>query len=319
MKLIYDPLSLEYNFQEKNADGNYRLDGVEKVAERVHLESNVEKDILRVHSQTLLKKIKGHCKTKVRLAEILPDEKTLPAIYSSVRQAIKASQEGLFALTRPPGHHASRDVSEGFCFLNNIAIAAQKLIDSGKRVCIIDIDGHHGNGTEKIFYKNPHLLLCSVFQDRSYASRSGDITRIGYGEAKGLNLNLPVPPESGDDILLGSLEFFKKQIDRFKPDVIGVSAGFDGYFKDRLLDLNYSVAGYMQFGFNLSRLGYPIFAVLEGGYHEDVLICAKSFVEGVNGKQSKPEELTYSTKEVLARFNLNIGRLEGKLNELGNL
>ena len=118
-----------------------------------------------------------------------------------------AAKRGDFAVTRPPGHHAKKEEAAGFCLFNNIAIASQNLIDEGKKVCIIDIDGHHGDGTESIFYLNSKLLYCSIHQEGAYPFNSGGAENTGMEEGKGLNINLVVPRKSGDDILLESIKF----------------------------------------------------------------------------------------------------------------
>jgi acetoin utilization deacetylase AcuC-like enzyme len=328
MKIIYDPKVIKHNPEDKTGEGSYRLEGIEKVASPLILDFDVKSDIKRVHTEGHLRKIIGHCKNKTPIAEVTPNEDTLNAIYASVRLAVYASENNDFAITRPPGHHASKDLANGFCFVNNIAIAAQKLVDKGKKVCIIDIDGHHGDGTERIFYSSNKVLFCSIYQEGSFpfiqlcsmrqnddsSKKQSPMTRTGKGMGRNHNLSLPILGGSGDDILLESLNFFKKYIVKFNPDVIGISAGFDGYHKDRLLKLNYSVAGFNKFGMAVKEMNYPVFGVLEGGYHEDVVLCIKSLVDGVNGiNYNSP--LTSSSEGAWSRFRLNASRLEGKLKE----
>jgi len=314
MKIIYDPKVIKHNPKDNAGEGSYRLNGIEKVALPLELKFDVEEDIKKIHNENYLKKVKGYCKNKTPIAEVTPNDDTLEAIYASVRLAIYASENNDFAITRPPGHHASKDLANGFCFLNNISIATQKIVDKGKRVCIIDIDGHHGDGTERIFYSNDKVLLCSVYQEGGFPNIKSPITRIGKGIGRKFNLSLPIPEKSGDDILLESLEFFKNYIIQFKPDIIGISAGFDGHYKDRLLRLNYSIGGYNRFGLRVKELNCPIFSILEGGYHEDVVVCIKSLVDGINGITTN-NQLTSSSENTWSRFRLNVGRLEGKLNE----
>jgi len=314
MKIIYDLQIIKHNSQDLDGEGSYRLEGIEEIAIPLDLKFDVEKDIKRIHTESLLRKIKGHCKNRVPLAEVIPDNNTLDAIYASVRLAIYASEHSDFAVTRPPGHHAKIDVAEGFCFVNNMAIATQRMVNKGKRVCIIDIDGHHGDGTERIFYKSDKVLLCSVYQEHGFPWIKNPLTRTGKGAGRGLNLSLPIPAGSGDDILLESIEFFKKYIVAFRPDVLGISAGFDGYYKDRLLRLNYSLGGYNKLGLAIRELNYPTFGVLEGGYHEDVVKCIISLVNGLNGI-SLEDSLTTSNKNIRERFKVNASRLKGKLDE----
>lgn len=315
MRLIYDKNVLKYNLLEDKFEGSYRLKGIENEGRLIQLDFNVEKDILGVHTPRHLQKIKGHCKSKMPLAEIKVDSATLNAIYSSVRLAIYASDNEDLAMTRPPGHHSTKEGAKGFCFVNNISIASQRLLSRGKKICVIDIDGHHGDGTEQIFYNRNRLLFCSVYQEGGYPSNKGDLTHIGSGLGKGYNLSLPIPKGSGDDILLDALNFFKKYIHTFKPDMIGISAGFDGYIKDRLLNLKYTLNGYRQFGKNLREFGCPVFGVLEGGYHNEVVLCAKTLVDGINGSKFRAGDLSSSSDEVHSKFRENINRLEGELDD----
>lgn len=315
MKIIYDKRVLEHNMSESFGEGSYRLGGISEGEIETPLDFDVEEDILAVHTSNHLQKIRGHCKSKMPLAEVNPDNKTLEAIYSSVRLSIYASENRDFAMTRPPGHHASKDYAKGFCFVNNIAIASQKLLNKGKKVCIIDIDGHHGDGTEQIFYKSDKLLLCSVYQEESYPFNKGDLTKIGAGKGRGYTLKIPIPKGSGDDILLESLNFFEPYIKKFNPDIIGISAGFDGYHKDNLLKLNYTLRGYNLFGRRLNDLGYHLFGVLEGGYHKEVVPCVRAFVSGINRTGFTEGEISKSNEEIHSKFRKNLSRLEGKLNE----
>lgn len=316
MEIIYNNAVLSYNPHEERSEGDYRLEGLQQRGKNVDLDFEVVEDILRVHTKRHLKKVIGSCKNKTPTSETTPDKETLKAIFSSVRLAIYASERECLAMTRPPGHHAGRETIQGFCFLNNMAIAAQRLVDNGMRVCILDIDGHHCNGTQAIFNKNKNVMICSTFEEVRYGSTRRTITNIGSGEGLATKLNLPVPSFSGDDLLLESLDFFRPYIVKFNPDVIGVSLGVDGYHLDHLLNLRYTISGFQQFGFELKKLQYPIFGVLEGGYHHDVVKCAYAFANGVNGTPANIMGLSTSQKKQLLEFQINKKRLEGKLNEI---
>jgi acetoin utilization deacetylase AcuC-like enzyme len=194
---------------------------------------------------------------------------------------IKASQTNDFAVVRPPGHHAHKDKASGFCLFNNVAIAAQELVNEGKKVFILDIDGHHGDGTQSIFYDSKQVFYCSIHQQNSYPY-TGTFMEIGSGEGLGYTLNIPIPENSGEKEFLLAVNKAIVAGQKFEPDVVAISAGFDGYRKDRLLDLRFSLHAFYECGYRLSKAFKNIFAVLEGGYHEDLRECVDIFVQGVN-------------------------------------
>lgn len=244
----------------------------------------VEAEINFTHSPRHKQKMKGACKSKCRVAEVFLTPDSYNAMLTSVALAIMAADQGAFAITRPPGHHAIKERAQGLCFFNNIAVATSYLVRQGKRVCIVDIDGHHGNGTQAIFKKNENVFYCSVHQEYVYPY-SGLATDVGCGHSFKKIINFPLRFGSSDDLLVGSLEFFIGYIKKFNPDYIAVSAGFDGYVKDTVLELKYSKNGYYQVGKLLSLLNLPTFAVLEGGYHNEVRECVQSFVSGFSGDE----------------------------------
>lgn len=118
MRIIYDPRIIKHNSQDLEGEGSYRLNGIEKIATPLYLKFDVEEDIKRIHTESHLRKMKGHCKNRVSLAEVIPDNNTLDAIYASVRLAIYASENNDFAVTRLPGHHASRLILHNMYLLN---------------------------------------------------------------------------------------------------------------------------------------------------------------------------------------------------------
>lgn len=249
-----------------------------------------------------------------------PDIEVSPASYKvayfAVGATIIASQTGDFALVRPPGHHADRSHAAGFCLFNNIAIAVQKLVNEGKKVAILDIDGHHGNGTQNIFYNSNKVLYCSIHQSPAYPG-TGRVAEVGGGEGRGYNLNVPVASGSGDDIFLEALKFLAQEIKKFKPDVVGVSAGFDGLCEDPLLNLNYSLHSYFECGQMLAQNFKKVFACLEGGYHQHLRECLGAFLAGINGKKLElSEEKTKSSPACQGVLKENISQLEKLLAQI---
>ncbi|HDD72525.1 MAG TPA: histone deacetylase [Candidatus Aenigmarchaeota archaeon] len=185
----------------------------------------------------------------------------------SVGSAIKASQVMGFALTRPPGHHAGRNFLGGFCYFNNIAVAVMKM---KRRVAVLDIDLHHGQGTQDILFGNPAVLYVSLHQTGIYP---------GTGlTSEGNCLNYPLPPRTGERVYLKILAKALKEIERFGPEVIAVSLGFDTYRRDALGNMNLRVDSYRKIGEMIAGLNVQTFFVLEGGYSVDIGELAYNFL-----------------------------------------
>ncbi len=252
-----------------------------------------------------------------RSAPLDPDTQTSAGSYEAAVHAVKAtviaSETNNFALVRPPGHHAYPNHSSGFCIFNNIAIAVKKLVNEGKRVLIFDFDAHLGDGTVNIFYDTDQVFYWSLHQHPAFPG-GGDYDEIGTGKGQGYTLNVPLPAGSSDDIFLGAVERFLPIAKQFKPDVVGVSAGFDGYIHDLLLNLRFSARAYYTLGKLLAENFENIFATLEGGYNVAMLPnCLWNFIDGINGNEIRFEDpSTESDIKVMQEYHLlesNIERL----------
>jgi len=278
MRVLFNKKFLNHN-NESQYEGSYRLK--KYTDHHTNDEENGEKYITLVHSEEHLKYIKNACLNKDLFAEINLTPASYEAAIQAVGLAVKASEKGNFAVVRPPGHHASAGKSSGFCLFNNIAIAAQKLANEGKKVFIFDFDGHHGDGTQDIFYDSDKVFYCSIHQFNSYPC-TGSPSETGEGAGEGFTLNIPLMPDSGDKVFLQVLEKVLSAARDFQPDVVAVSAGFDGFKEDKLLNLNFTKKGYYECGLRLRRNFSNVFAVLEGGYHSKIKECVEAFVSGVN-------------------------------------
>ncbi|MFP4470160.1 MAG: histone deacetylase family protein [Bacteroidales bacterium] len=277
MKILFNKVFLDHNIGSM-FEGSYRL---MDFAGYPDVDADGEAYLELVHSTDYIDSIKGCCLNSSSIAEV----KLSPASYSAaclgVGLSVKACEQGDLAVIRPPGHHAHRDKASGFCLFNNMAIAAQLLANKGKNVFILDIDGHHGDGTQEIFYESNKVFYCSIHQQNTYPY-TGTFMEIGRGEGLGYTLNIPVPENSGESEFLKAVNKAIQAGLKFGADVVGVSAGFDGYRKDRLLNLNYSLHAFYECGYQLSKAFNDVFAILEGGYHPDLKECVEMFVNGVN-------------------------------------
>lgn len=278
MKILFNDKFLDHN-QQSTAEGAYRLRGFpEKYG---NSDANGEAHITLVHTEKHKKLIHDACMNGDTVAEVELTPGSYEAAISAIGLTVKASEQGDFAVVRPPGHHANKERASGFCLFNNIAIASQKLVNEGKKVFIFDFDGHHGDGTQSIFYESDKVLYCSVHQMYAYPF-SGFPEETGSGKGAGCTLNLPLMAGSGDMEFFGALNKAIAAAKKFNPDVVGVSAGFDAYEKDCLLGLKFTKKGYYECGLRLRRAFPNIFGVLEGGYHYEIMECVEAFVEGVN-------------------------------------
>lgn len=278
MDILFHSKFLRHN-AGSYAEGPYRIESFQTGIKES--ESNGENHITLVHSGDHLKRVRTACLDHQVLAEVNLTPSSYEAACSAVGLTLLAAEQGDFAVVRPPGHHAKTDRADGFCLFNNLAIAAQKMVNEGKKVFILDIDGHHGDGTQQIFYSSGEVLFCSIHQQFAYPG-TGDRDETGEGKGEGYTMNFPLPAGSGDRELLNAVDQAIDRAESFKADVVGVSAGFDGYYQDRLLGLAYTLDGYYQCGKKLTTSFDHIFAVLEGGYHLDIGKCVDHFLRGVN-------------------------------------
>jgi acetoin utilization deacetylase AcuC-like enzyme len=234
------------------------------------------------------------------------DNPLSPGTWSAAVAAVEATlhacdwvaagerRRGLAAV-RPPGHHAERDLAMGFCFFGNAAVAVEHLRrrHGASRVAIFDFDVHHGNGTQHLFDDRAEVFYSSVHQHPFYPG-TGAAEECGQGAGLGTTLNVPLPAGSGDDVYARALdERIVPAIERFAPDALVLSAGFDAFAHDPLGGMHVTAAGFRRWGGVLGRLadrccGGRVVSVLEGGYDLEALpglveAYLKGLAEGDSG------------------------------------
>jgi acetoin utilization deacetylase AcuC-like enzyme len=279
MKIVYSPRCLEYG-------SPFHLEGPDRVRRAYEILRGLgyrfveprpagEEDLLLVHSREHVERIR-------RGNFFDPDTPAYPGIYEYARLAaggalLAAELEG-FSLLRPPGHHAGRSgralgaPTLGFCYFNNLALAVRKL---DLPTLIVDIDGHHGNGTQEIFAGDPKVRFVSLHRAGIYP---------GTGWDSGPNfVNVPLD-EVGDELYLKYLDRALRRVGAEECEMIAVSAGFDSHAGD-LSSLGLTTEGFRRIGERLAEYGKPVFGVLEGGYiGENVGRDLHALLEGLQGR-----------------------------------
>lgn len=206
-------------------------------------------------------------------------EHTWLSAYWSAQTAITGAdlvsggENNIYALCRPPGHHAFTDLAGGFCFLNNAAIAAERLRQKGHRPAILDVDVHHGNGTQGIFYRRGDVLTVSIHADpaRFYPFFWGHAHERGEGEGLGANFNLPLQRGTGDDDYIKALDIALARVADFGADILVVALGLDASIDDPFQGLAITHEGFRRIGDRLRNTGLLLLLVQEGGYLSETL------------------------------------------------
>jgi acetoin utilization deacetylase AcuC-like enzyme len=200
---------------------------------------------------------------------------------------VQSGERAAFALCRPPGHHAGAGFMGGYCYINNAAVAAQWLRDNGaRRVSILDVDYHHGNGSQSIFYERSDVLFTSIHghPEAEFPFFLGYADELGEGAGEGFNFNYPLPAGSGWDRWSAALEQACEEIERYGADIIVVSLGVDTFKDDPISQFKLDSPDYLAMGARIARLGKPTLFVMEGGYAvEEIGINAVNVLEGFEG------------------------------------
>ena len=194
-------------------------------------------------------------------------------VATTAAETVSGGAREAYALCRPPGHHAFADMAGGFCFLNNTAVAAQHLRSKHARVAVLDVDVHHGNGTQGIFYERADVLTVSIHADPDnyYPYFWGHAHEAGSGAGDGFNLNLPLPLSSADAPWLAAGDEALARIRHFAPTALVVALGLDASESDPLQGLKVTGPGFAAMAAKIAQLGLPTVLVQEGGYLGDDL------------------------------------------------
>ena len=205
---------------------------------------------------------------------------------------VDGGQKAAYGLCRPPGHHAARAMAGGYCFFNNAAIVAHDIARrTGEPVAILDVDVHHGNGTQQIFWRRDDVFYASIHADPAhlYPFFLGYADEVGEGPGQGANFNQPLPAGTGDDEYLDALDRALEAIGRTRGSIVVVSLGFDTFGQDPIGTFALTTAVYHEMGLRVASLGRRLVILQEGGYHRPSLgENARAWLRGAEGRAYDP-------------------------------
>jgi acetoin utilization deacetylase AcuC-like enzyme len=314
--IVYDKAYLEHNL-EGHPENKERLIKIVELLKRKEVFDKVpliapkkaeEEDLLRVHTHSHIEKMRELSNSSSTvLGDTYHNAQTFETALLAVGGVIKcieSKHKRSFALVRPPGHHATVDASMGFCIFNNVAVGASFARDNGyEKIAILDFDLHHGNGTQDIFY-NDDILYLSLHQYPHYPG-TGATHEVGSGKGEGFTVNVPLPPGTSDKSYETALkELVYPVLIDFSPDLLVLSAGYDGHFSDPLGNLLLTTELYNGISRKAKELSKKTIFSLEGGYNlESLPHCVYSSLQGLfdlerEEYENKVEEEVQLTQEM---------------------
>ena len=335
LKALYNRVSLEHAPPFPHPERPERLE-VALAALKAAVEVEIveppcaaREDLYRVHAPDYVARIERYVESGVSMldSDTYLCRGTMRAALAAAGASLTAAEAALegftaFALPRPPGHHAGRKgtamgaPTQGFCIFNNAALTVRRLLELGiRRVAVVDLDAHHGNGTQEIFYSDPRVLHIDLHEDpATLYPGTGFPTDLGEGEAEGTKANVILPPGSSDDVYeLALKEIVIPLLEEFKPEAIVFSAGFDAYDGDGLTHLRAGSRTYALLGKLPRELGVRrVAAILEGGYSVGLRRGLPAFAASLAGSQAEFEAHS-SPQPVLSLAKEYVIELKGLL------
>ena len=342
--VFYDPIYLEHDTGFGHPERPERLEATMQVleasglAEKVNIisprDATVE-EIQLVHPHSYVEKVRKVAESGGGWLD--PDTHVSTRSYDAALKSTGAVLEGLermfsgdidnaFCLVRPPGHHATAERGMGFCIFNNNAVAARYAMEKFgiSKVFILDWDAHHGNGLQDIFFDDKKVLYASLHQYPHYPG-TGAYSELGIGDGEGYTVNFPLPARSGDEVYMAAFEQVIMPIARqYQPELVLISAGYDGHFSDLLCSMLLRAASYAEMAAQLKQLaseccGGKIMAALEGGYDlsgiaisitdtiavlagEEVRIEEEVDIETIHPSSRRGMEIVEATREALSPY-----------------